>query len=168
MNVLALGTWEFHPSHDHYHYQQFAQARLWNADKHGKRLGSAPVRTGQKVSFCIIDVIIDAWTEDGDIPRNYRVPRCLEPTEFDETFSYIVSGITRGWADTYNWFLPDQYIEVSGLPDGHYVIESIADPENGILELDESNNCFGNHIFMKNVDLPSRSVDLLGDAKKCK
>jgi hypothetical protein len=163
----VAGTWEFHPSHDHYHYQQFAQARLWNADEHGKRVGSAPVRTGQKVSFCIIDVIIDAWGEKGDIPRSYRVPRCLEPTEFDEAFSYIVSGITRGWADTYNWFLPDQYIEVSGLPDGHYIIESIADPENGILELDETNNCFGNHIFMKNVDLPSRSVDLLGDAKKC-
>jgi lysyl oxidase len=163
----VAGEWEFHPSHDHYHYKGFAQARLWNADSHGKRLGSAPVRQGRKVSFCIIDVRIDAWAQKGDVPRNYRVPTCLFPTDGDDAFSYIVSGVTRGWADIYDWFLPDQYIEVSGLPNGIYVVESVADPDNGILEANEANNCFGNVIRLENVDLPSRSVTILGDAKKC-
>ena len=161
------GSWEFHEAHGHFHYREFAQARLWKADAHGKKVGSAPVRVGNKVSFCIIDVKIDAWAQDGDVPRRYGVPRCLFPTEFDEEFSYIVSGISRGWADIYNWFLPDQYLEVSGLPDGDYIVESIADPANGILESDETNNCFGNLIRLKNVDLPSRSVQMLGDGKKC-
>ena len=161
------GSWEYHEAHGHFHYREFAQARLWQADSHGKRVGSAPVRTGHKVSFCIIDVRIDAWAEEGDLPRQYGVPRCLFPTEFDDEYSYIVSGITRGWADVYDWYLPDQYIEVSGLPDGDYVVESIADPENGIVEEDESNNCFSNVIRLRDVDLPSRSVELLGDGQKC-
>jgi hypothetical protein len=163
----VAGSWEYHEAHGHIHYREFAQARLWNADAHGKRVGSAPVRIGHKVSFCIIDIRIDAWAEDGDVPRAYGVPRCLFPTEFDEDYSYIVSGISRGWADIYNWFLPDQYLEVTGLPDGDYIVESIADPENGIRESDETNNCFGNLIRLKDVDLPTRSVQLLGDGKKC-
>ncbi len=164
----VAGEWEFHEAHGHYHYQGFAQARLWAADSAGKRVGSGPVVSGRKVSFCIIDTRLDAFGQQGDAPRTYVIPTCLFPTVFDETFGYIVSGVTRGWADVYDWFLPDQYIDVAGLPDGHYVIDNVADPENGILEADENNNCLGVHIFMQNVDLPSRSVTILGDAKKCK
>jgi hypothetical protein len=40
----------------------------------------------------------------------------------------------------HNWYLPDQYIEVSGVPDGSYVLETIADPRSTLAESDESNN----------------------------
>jgi hypothetical protein len=32
---------------------------------------------------------------------------------------YLIQGITPGWADVYDWYLPDQFIEVSGVPDGY-------------------------------------------------
>jgi hypothetical protein len=44
----------------------------------------------------------------------------------------MVNGISVGWADVYNWFLPGQFIEVSGLPDGYYRLETEADPNNTI------------------------------------
>jgi subtilase family serine protease len=40
----------------------------------------------------------------------------------------------------YNWFLPDQYIEVSGVPDGYYLLETIADADELVLEASEYNN----------------------------
>ncbi len=164
----VAGSWEFHDAHGHYHFEGFAQARLWRADSTGKRLGAGPLLSGKKVSFCIVDNRLDAYGQKGDAPRNYLVPVCLEATEFDETFSYLVSGITTGWADVYDWFLPDQYLDVAGLPDGHYVVDSVADPDGGVLESDESNNCSGVHVVLKDVDLPSRSVTKIGDAKKCR
>jgi hypothetical protein len=60
--------------------------------------------------------------------------RCNALTETDsEGIVYTVNGISVGWADStsarlYNWYLADQYIEVSGLPDGYYLLETEADP----------------------------------------
>lgn len=64
----------------------------------------------------------------GEAPRAYNFPRCNAPTERDEHGTYMVNGISVGWADIYNWYLADQYIEISGVPDGVYVIETTANP----------------------------------------
>jgi subtilase family serine protease len=37
--------------------------------------------------------------------------------------------------------LPDQYIEVTGVPSGLYVLQTIADPDDTIREANEHNNC---------------------------
>ena len=58
----------------------------------------------------MVDVEIDAWAEKGDGPRTYNAPDCLFPTESDEDNDYLVQGITAGWADVYEWYLPDRYI----------------------------------------------------------
>jgi hypothetical protein len=36
-----------------------------------------------------------------------------------------------GWADTYNWFLPGQYVEVTGVLDGEYILDTTVDPTAG-------------------------------------
>jgi hypothetical protein len=46
----------------------------------------------------------------------------------------MVNGISVGWADVYNWFLADQYIEISGVPDGVYVLETVANPARTVHE----------------------------------
>lgn len=46
----------------------------------------------------------------------------------------MVNGISVGWADVYNWFLADQYIEISGVPDGTYVLETLANPSHTVHE----------------------------------
>jgi hypothetical protein len=49
-------------------------------------------------------------------------------------------GISIGWADVYPRELPGQWVEATGLPDGQYWLEVIADPYNRIQERDETNN----------------------------
>jgi hypothetical protein len=52
----------------------------------------------------------------------------------------VAMGISVGWGDQYQWYLLDQTIEITGVPDGQYRIRAIADPANAIMEADERNN----------------------------
>jgi hypothetical protein len=45
-----------------------------------------------------------------------------------------------GWLDVYSKNLPDQWIDITGIPDGEYWLESESDPDDAILESDETNN----------------------------
>jgi hypothetical protein len=133
-------TYVFHPAHAHFHYKNFAQSRLWASNPAGERLGDKPVRTGRKNGFCMIDVE-DVWfARKGDAARGYSFPRCNLPAPGGGSEQSIINGISRGWADVYNWFLADQFIEVSGIPDGYYVLETHADAAHTIEESDETNN----------------------------
>ena len=71
-----------------------------------------------KVSFCMADIRIDAWGEKGDGPRKYYAPDCLFPVSSDGVIDHYRQGINNGWADVYDWYIPDQYIEVTGVPNG--------------------------------------------------
>jgi hypothetical protein len=133
-------TYELHPTHAHFHYRNFLQSHLWRSNERGERLGDAPVRSGRKNGFCVIDVDNTSFGSKGDAAKTYGFPRCQAPTDADADGTYMTNGISAGWADVYPWFLADQYIEVSGVPDGHYVLESVADPADTIVESDESDN----------------------------
>ena len=52
----------------------------------------------------------------------------------------MVNGISSGWADVYNWFLADQFIEISGVRDGCYVLKTVVDPNDTVVEADATNN----------------------------
>jgi hypothetical protein len=170
------GTWEFHAIHEHFHYTGFALSRLWTVDGNGKRgakaersrrhrLGSAGTlaNTGRKVSFCIVDIEIDAWEQKGDAPRTYSAPACLTPTPD----GYLRQGLSAGWSDVYDWFLPDQYIDVYGLPDGLYLLETVADPDNTILEADEENNCGAVYVRLSGMSTATPKATLVGPARSC-
>jgi Lysyl oxidase len=162
----SAGEWEFHGAHGHFHYTGFGVSRLWATDGTGARVGLQPVRTADKVSFCIIDVELEAFGAKGNGPRTYHATDCLAPTESDAENDYLVQGTTPGWSDVYDWFLPDQYIEVTGVPDGVYLLETIADPDDTILEADESNNCGSAYVRLSNV-ASSPTAELLGPGLPC-
>jgi hypothetical protein len=162
----AGGTVNYHGIHGHYHYSSFANATLWRSNRKGARLGAAPVAAAHKVSFCMADIRIDAWGEKGDGPRTYYAPDCLFPFASDGTIDEYRQGIKNGWADVYDWYIPDQYIEVTGVPDGFYRLEFCADPFNEIEEENEANNCIANHIRLRDVDTPNRRVTVLGVLKR--
>ena len=69
----------------------------------------------------------------------------------DAKFDYLIVGMTNGWADVYDWFLPGQYIETKGIGDGYYILESCADPESRLLEGSETNNCIKTLIQLTNM-----------------
>lgn len=126
---------ELHPTHGHFHVQDFYLARLWKAGPRGERLGDGPVARGDKNGFCPED---SEQVGDGpdDERRHYS---CFTPDEPDQR-GFQVVGISAGWQDVYSASLPDQFVEITGVPDGSYVLEIELDPHDVFVEADDSNN----------------------------
>jgi hypothetical protein len=128
VTIQPVGTFAFHPSHQHFHFDGFARYQLWTqtgfdrAQATGFTKGS-PLYTSPKVSFCVLDIDqVDAASGP--------------PTSVYRTCSPAMEGISAGWGDVYDYLLPDQWVDVGQTPlrDGKYVIRSIADPDNLIYE----------------------------------
>jgi Lysyl oxidase len=175
------GQVEFHGTHGHYHFTSFGVSRLFAETASGAKAALAPirqrrtgrivpltlVRTARKVSFCLADTEIDRWGSKGDGPRTYIAPDCLFPASSDGVHDSYVQGITRGWGDIYDFYLPDQYLEVSGVPDGDYVLETQADPDGLLHEVTRANNCTSIRIRLSGLSTASPSVRLLGSGPAC-
>ncbi len=155
-------TYEFHAAHAHFHYKNFAQSRLWRSNQSGTRLGSEPVVEGKKNGFCMIDVENVGFGKKGDAARTYYFPRCNAPTETEGSDVYMVNGISVGWADVYNWFLADQYLEVSGLEDGYYLLETVTDPAKTVEESNERDN-----VVSILIELCGDAVEVVGRDDSC-
>jgi hypothetical protein len=176
----TVGAVEFHDVHGHYHFSSFGISRLWSVDgaknkvkvvrehRQTRMFESAVQRTGRKVSFCLADIEIDFWGEKGDAPRKFNAPDCLFPASSDGTTDDFVQGISNGWADVYDWYLPDQYMEVTGVPDGVYLLDTIADPDNLVRETDESNNCGGIFLRLSGMGTATPAAEILEPAPQCR
>jgi hypothetical protein len=108
---------EFFPCHGHYHFKQFASYRLLSLQ--GELVG-----TGNKASFCLEDV--KQW--DPKAPRR------------ENPFNCYYQGLHVGWSDIYDSGLPGQWVDITGVPAGEYVLEVIANPDRVIEEADYTNN----------------------------
>lgn len=120
------GTFTYHPLHEHIHFDNFAAYRLREVTA-GNGTGDVAA-AGDKISFCLLDIDRFAPTLPGSPPVS-KYMTCGQ-----------TQGISVGWADVYDKSLPDQWIDVTDVPDGRYWLEVIADPENQLLESDETNN----------------------------
>jgi hypothetical protein len=115
--------WKFHDA---------ARFELWRLDPRGRR--SRRVRTGPKVSYCLRDLARTRPRLPGS-PRRWVYPTCSN----NRRAQRVTLGTSIGWADIYPPAYPEQWIDVTGLR-GCFAYVHIADPENGIYELDEDNN----------------------------
>ena len=121
------GTFAFHDEHDHVHFEGWASYRLRAITEDG---GVGDVLSeGEKVSFCLVDFYVYDRTNP-----NFRAPG------FYSSCGFTMQGITPGWADLYSLQVPGQYVDITGIPDGMYWLESEVDPDDNILEEDETNN----------------------------
>jgi hypothetical protein len=116
----------FHPTHNHFHFADFARYDLLVKDSRGAYRRSP--RQSQKTTFCILDY------------QRVNAPGPSSPGY--TTCGAQVQGLSAGWGDTYMADLPDQWIVLgsSRLANGDYAIQSTADPYNKLRETDESNN----------------------------
>jgi hypothetical protein len=121
------GEFTYHPSHSHIHFDRWCVYRLRRITTDGG-VGEI-ISTGQKTSFCILDLTVHNSSNP-----NYRSPG------FYSGCGTTVQGLTPGWADIYSRGLTDQWVDVTGVPDGEYWLEAEVDPDNFILEGDETNN----------------------------
>ena len=123
----VAGEFVFHPGHDHWHFESFTEFELWTY-RPGGELERQLATTG-KMTFCVMDTSRIASPPPG-APTRGAYGGCGRDTQ----------GISAGWGDTYRASTPGQELDIRGVPDGRYAIRSTADPENRLLETDDTNN----------------------------
>lgn len=124
--VHGAGEFVYHAEHHHFHLDEFQSYELLSEDR------STVVASSEKISFCLTDVLaVDAEPRpDGEM--------FLELQPFD--CGIHEQGINTGYADYYGAELPDQWIDVTGLPSGRYWIRLTVDPRGLLVESDTTNN----------------------------
>ena len=128
LRQVPIGEFEYHPAHSHWHLLAVAQYRLLYPD-------GSPAAGGQKVSFCLLDTVQYDPARSGS-PAAPRYHHC-NPSP---TARRLRAGISVGWADVYARDLPDQHVDVTGLPPGDYILQCIVDPESRLQELSTEKN----------------------------
>ncbi|MBL8763926.1 MAG: pre-peptidase C-terminal domain-containing protein [Phycisphaerae bacterium] len=123
----VAGRFVYHPTHGHIHFEDWCIYRL-RAVLPGDGVGPI-VREGAKTSFCILDLQV----------YDSSLPGYPSGGEFN-TCGTSVQGLSVGWMDVYSKSLDGQWIDITGVADGVYWLESEADPLLHVLEANESNN----------------------------
>lgn len=123
------GCTHFHPAHNHWHFDDFALYELLPYTAEGG-LGER-VAWSEKIGFCLVDTTQPKPNLPSSPKLQFYRGGCLadDPT-----------GISVGWADTYGYNLPHQWVDVTGVPNGRYCLRSTADPSNVLVESKDFNN----------------------------
>jgi hypothetical protein len=134
----SLGSFEFEESHNHVHFEGFSLYEVWAVGPTGEMLELAA--SSGKVSYCVRDndplQSQDFGLSGGGEPAIANVPE--KPRYL--SCGYSLQGLSPGWIDTYKHNTPGQYVDISGLPEGDYLLVSTVDPDDLLLEEDETNN----------------------------
>jgi hypothetical protein len=96
--------------HNHPHYTNYGRYELLDE-------GGQALVVGHKQGYCLRDT------------------QCANPV-----YTCLDQGISAGCGDTYGAGLGCQYLDVTGVPDGRYVLRVTLDPFHRIAELSETNN----------------------------
>jgi hypothetical protein len=135
LEQIEAGCSRYHPSHDHWHFDNFARYTLLR-EKSGAVAGGS-----RKVSFCVIDTGHPYGELPGSPGESYY-PQDPENPEFPTCSGTSVDGLSIGWEDTYGASLPGQGIRIGKLRRGRYCLRLEADPSDSGLPdgvLDEAN-----------------------------
>jgi hypothetical protein len=138
----------FHPCHNHFHFKEYADYRLWTSNAYSKwvklRSQADPkvlsrdlfhehpelqkhLVVGAKLGFCVIDV--------------HPAPIPDRPPEPGKYFDCSANqGLSTGWSDEYYIVLDGQWIDITETKAGTYVLEVEANAEHIFQEADLSNN----------------------------
>ena len=119
----------FAPCHGHYHIRDFSVYELLNTD-------GVTVIAGHKQGFCFED----SFKYDGGKSNGYN---CAN------------QGITSGWGDWYYKQLTGQWIDITGVPEGDYIVRvSINVGDNTGPIFDEGENRYPN-VVTTPIHIPS-------------
>ncbi|MDR7136085.1 hypothetical protein J2X06_003303 [Lysobacter niastensis] len=122
--LYFAGAFEYHPAHDHMHFNDYALYTLQPVNAPGGSL-----RTGAKTTFCVMDTTA----------INLGLPRApAQP--FYSTCGRDLQGMSVGWGDTYLSYLAGQEIDFTGNADGIYQLKIEVDPKKVLQETNENDN----------------------------
>jgi Lysyl oxidase len=117
--------------HDHWHVQRIMTYELYKVDN------PATVRGGAKAGFCFLDTT--AW--------RLSLPHARQNPYYQESWCGTRQalsnriGISVGWGDRYPWDFAFQWIDITGLPSGRYVVRSTVDIGDWYRETKDYDNC---------------------------
>jgi len=125
---LYLGNPADHPElfiysacHGHYHLLGYAIYELLKLDSTPVKVGGNAV-VGHKQAFCLEDL------------------SQVDPSAGPAKYTCSNQGISVGWSDVYGSYLDCQWIDITGVPSGRYVLEVQINPARVIREGNYSNN----------------------------
>ena len=119
--------------HNHWHLKNLEQHRLTSSSR---------VLAGAKGGFCFIDGIKWFKTDSSGNPITPGVPsrraytRCGDGSGASATSAKM--GLSKGWGDVYGVTTVDQFIDITGLPDGTYRLTNVADEQDWFYEVNDS------------------------------
>ena len=123
-----IGAFEYHREHNHWHVLKIAEYRL--LDPAGQPVGSS-----NKVSFCLIDEY--GWYLH--LPGAAPEPQ-YEDCQHSRSRTRIRQGLSVGWTDVYSSSLPGQWVDITGVPPGQYLLQTEVNPDGIIEEKTRDNN----------------------------
>jgi len=135
---VPVGNAVFHATHGHWHYAGLARFELYHYDLEEQKRGDT-VGKGNKNGFCFFDIGLVKLGLPGTTKRTFSGDGCLIPQENQGPAAWYM-GLSPGWFDFYVWSLPDQYVEISGVPDGVYELVSTANGMGTLIETDKTDN----------------------------
>jgi hypothetical protein len=119
----VVSTFEYHPTHNHWHTAKVARFEVRQGSLTGPVLGENSI----KVGFCLLDL----YNLSGNAPTSQKV-------FWDCYTSY--QGVSSGWVDQYHQATDGQQVELTGAPTGTYYLVSTTSPDGIFLEQDTMNN----------------------------
>jgi hypothetical protein len=129
-DARVAGSFGFDVSHGHWHLHDFASYELLDLTS------GATIAANEKVGFCLSDSVFPYPGIPGAVrERRYRGCACNS-----------VQGESIGHGDIYQWYLPGQWIDVTGVPDGEYCLVTTADPGGQLVESSDADNSFRQRI----------------------
>ena len=135
--------------HDHWHVRKMMAYHLFS---------TADTRGDSKVGFCFFDTNL----RYPSLPRSPSVRHYQERWCGTRTATTSRTGISVGWGDKYSWKIAFQWVDISGLPSGDYLLRTMVDPYGWFLETNENDNC-----TYRRIRLSGSSVRLLSAGERC-
>jgi len=124
-------VWEPADGHDHWHLKNAARYSLWNSDK------TAEVAPGLKVGFCLIDS--QRRETNGPTSAAYTTGQNNFCGQGNPQLSSIFEGVSAGWRDLYDRTLAFQWVDITDVQPGVYLLRGDIDPDDIVRESDEVN-----------------------------
>ncbi len=148
--------------HNHWHVRRLQVYTLTNK-------ATGETRESAKVGFCFLD----------SFEYNLELPGAPASAVYTKTSTpkvcakgnpdalQAIMGLSVGWGDYYGPKLPDQYIDLTGLPAGEYRLKGIVDRQNWFLEMNETNNCTWTDIQIPSSGTSFKVLKTSGDSIPC-
>jgi len=133
VSYTKVGTMEYDrkQGHEHWHFKDFAQYNLLDGRQRAK------LRSG-KEAWCLSPTDSVDLLQAGAVWKPESIG--LGSACGAEDARSIREVLPSGWGDTYTQYLPGQSFDVTGLPNGTYYIEILANPDKRLIEVSTTNN----------------------------